>query len=189
MIMQNRKIVLAIGGSSGSIYAQRLMTKLAKIGTELTVGVLMSDNAIINWEIEIGSFDKMDWPFTFYSKNDFNAPFASGSARYDTMIVCPCSMGLLGRISAGLSDDLTTRAADVILKERRKLIIVPRETPYNLIHLKNMLSLTEAGAIICPATPSFYSRPQTVEEIADTVVDRVMDLAGLHIDQTYRWGE
>jgi 4-hydroxy-3-polyprenylbenzoate decarboxylase len=189
MIMQNRKIVLAIGGSSGSIYAQRLMTKLAKIGSELTVGVLMSDNAIINWEIEIGPFDKKDWPFTFYSKNDFNAPFASGSARYDTMIVCPCSMGLLGRISAGLSDDLTTRAADVILKERRKLIIVPRETPYNLIHLKNMLSLTEAGAIICPATPSFYSRPQTVEEIADTVVDRVMDLAGLHIDQTYRWGE
>jgi len=189
MIMQNRKIVLAIGGSSGSIYAQRLMTKLAKIGSELTVGVLMSDNAIINWEIEIGPFDKKDWPFTFYSKNDFNAPFASGSARYDTMIVCPCSMGLLGRFSAGLSDDLTTRAADVILKERRKLIIVPRETPYNLIHLKNMLSLTEAGAIICPATPSFYSRPQTVEEIADTVVDRVMDLAGLHIDQTYRWGE
>lgn len=189
MIMQNRKIVLAIGGSSGSIYAQRLMTKLAKIGSELTVGVLMSDNAIINWEIEIGPFDKKDWPFTFYSKNDFNAPFASGSARYDTMIVCPCSMGLLGRISAGLSDDLTTRASDVILKERRKLIIVPRETPYNLIHLKNMLSLTEAGAIICPATPSFYSRPQTVEEIADTVVDRVMDLAGLHIDQTYRWGE
>ncbi len=189
MIMQNRKIVLAIGGSSGSIYAQRLMTKLAKIGSELTVGVLMSDNAIINWEIEIGPFDKKDWPFTFHSKNDFNAPFASGSARYDTMIVCPCSMGLLGRFSAGLSDDLTTRAADVILKERRKLIIVPRETPYNLIHLKNMLSLTEAGAIICPATPSFYSRPQTVEEIADTVVDRVMDLAGLHIDQTYRWGE
>lgn len=189
MIMQNRKIVLAIGGSSGSIYAQRLMTKLAKIGSELTVGVLMSDNAIINWEIEIGPFDKKDWPFTFYSKNDFNAPFASGSARYDTMIVCPCSMGLLGRISAGLSDDLTTRAADVILKERRKLIIVPRETPYNLIHLKNMLSLTEAGAIICPATPSFYSRPLTVEEIADTVVDRVMDLAGLHTDQTYRWGE
>lgn len=189
MIMQNRKIVLAIGGSSGSIYAQRLMTKLAKIGSELTVGVLISDNAIINWEIEIGPFDKKDWPFTFYSKNDFNAPFASGSARYNTMIVCPCSMGLLGRISAGLSDDLTTRAADVILKERRKLIIVPRETPYNLIHLKNMLSLTEAGAIICPATPSFYSRPQTVEEIADTVVDRVMDLAGLHMDQTYRWGE
>jgi flavin prenyltransferase len=187
--MQNRKIVLAIGGSSGSIYAQRLMTKLAKIGKDITVGVLMSDNAIINWEIEIGPFDKKDWPFIFYSKNDFNAPFASGSARYDTMIVCPCSMGLLGRINAGLSDDLTTRAADVILKERRKLIIVPRETPYNLIHLKNMLSLTESGAIICPATPSFYSRPVTVIEIADTVVDRVMDLAGLHLDQTYRWGE
>lgn len=187
--MQNRKIVLAIGGSSGSIYAQRLMTKLSALGDKIIVGVLMSDNAIINWEIEIGPFDKSDWPFIFYQKNDFNAPFASGSARYDTMIVCPCSMGLLGRINAGLSDDLTTRAADVILKERRKLIIVPRETPYNLIHLKNMVSLTEAGAIICPATPSFYSKPQTLEEIADTVVDRVMDLAGLYMDQTYRWGD
>ena len=187
--MQKRKIVLAIGGSSGSIYAQRLMTKLVTIGGEITVGVLMSDNAIINWEIEIGPFNKSDWPFTFYQKNDFNAPFASGSARYETMIICPCSMGLLGRINAGLSDDLTTRAADVILKERRKLIIVPRETPYNLIHLKNMVSLTEAGAIICPATPSFYSKPQSVEEIADTVVDRVIDLAGLHNNNTYRWGE
>ncbi len=188
MIMQNRKIVLAIGGSSGSIYAQRLMTKLAKIGSELTVGVLMSDNAIINWEIEIGPFDKKDWPFTFYSKNDFNAPFASGSARYDTMIVCPCSMGLVGRIASGISTDLTTRAADVILKERRKLILVPRETPYSLIHLQNMTRITEAGGIICPATPSFYGRPTTFEALAATVVDRVLDLAGFDI-QTYRWGE
>lgn len=187
--MQNRKVVLAIGGSSGSIYAQRLMSKLSALSDKIIVGVLISENAVVNWEIEIGPFDKKLWPFTFYDKKDFNAPFASGSARYDTMIICPCSMGLLGRINAGLSDDLTTRAADVILKERRKLILVPRETPYNLIHLKNMLSLTEAGAIICPATPSFYSNPQSVEEIADTVVDRVMDLAGLQIQNTYRWGE
>jgi len=183
----NRKIVLGIGGSSGSIYAQRLMDKLAKI-KDVTVGVVMSDNAIINWEIEIGKWDKSIYPFSFYQKNDFMAPFASGSAQYDTMIICPSSMGLLSRISQGLSTDLMTRAADVVLKERRKLIIVPRETPYNLIHLRNMTALTEAGAIICPATPSFYSNPQTLHEIADTVVDRVLDLAGFDIS-SYRWGE
>ncbi|MBK9150136.1 MAG: UbiX family flavin prenyltransferase [Saprospiraceae bacterium] len=183
----SRKLVLAIGGSSGSIYAYRLMTKLSAI-QDITVGVVMSDNAIYNWELELGTFDQSVWPFSFYHKNDFMAPFASGSARYDTMIVCPCSMGLLARMAQGLSTDLMTRAADVMLKERRKLIIVPRETPYNLIHLRNMTTLTEAGAIICPATPSFYSKPQSVEAIADTVVDRILDLAGLDIN-TYRWGE
>jgi len=181
-----RKIVVAIGGSSGSIYAKLLMDKLAQIN-DVTVGVVMSDNAVINWKIEIGDFNKSDYPFTFYKKNDFMAPFASGSAKYDTMIICPSSMGLLSRIATGVSNDLTTRAADVILKERRKLIIVPREAPYNLIHLKNMTALTEAGAIICPATPSFYSQPETLEEICNTVVDRVLDLAGFDID-TYRWG-
>ncbi len=188
MIMTKNKIVIAIGGSSGSIYAQRLMSKLAIHTEEMEIGIVMTENAIINWEIEIGPFMENDWPFTFYNKKDFNAPFASGSAKYNTMIVCPCSMGLLARIANGISDDLITRAADVILKERRKLIIVPRETPYNLIHLNNMTSLTDAGAIICPATPSFYSRPQTVEQVVDTVVDRVLDLAGIDTD-TYRWGE
>jgi 4-hydroxy-3-polyprenylbenzoate decarboxylase len=183
----NRKIVLAIGGSSGSIYAKLLMDKLSQI-KDLTVGVVMSDNAIVNWEIEIGPFDESVYPFTFYKKNDFMAPFASGSAKYETMIICPSSMGLLARISGGISNDLTTRAADVILKERRKLIIVPREAPYNLIHLRNMTALTEAGAIVCPATPSFYSKPKSIEEICNTVVDRVLDLAGIDIS-TYRWGE
>lgn len=185
--MASSKIVVAIGGSSGSIYALRLLTKLSKLRDQLTVGIIMSDNAILNWEIEIGPFNKADWPFTFYHKTDFNAPFASGSAQYGTMIICPSSMGLVGRIAHGVSDDLTTRAADVILKERRRLIIVPREAPYNLIHLTNMTLLTQAGAIICPATPSFYSKPETLEQIADTVVDRVLDLAGIDI-KTYRWG-
>lgn len=148
----------------------------------------MSDNAVVNWEIEIGAFNRNEWPFDFYNKNDFNAPFASGSTKYESMIICPCSMGLLGRIANGISDDLTSRAADVMLKERRKLIIVPRETPYNLVHLRNMTLLTEAGAIICPATPSFYSKPQTLEQIVDTVVDRILDLAGIE-NQSYRWGE
>ena len=115
------------------------------------------------------------------------APFASGSAKYGAMIICPCSMGTLGRIAAGTSEDLTTRAADVMLKERRKLVLVTRDTPLNLIHINNMKIITEAGGIICPASPSFYSRPQTMEQLAATVVDRVIDLVGL-TQKTYRWG-
>jgi len=184
---EKKKIVLAIGGSSGSVYAQRLMTKL-KAFDDLQIGVVMTENARLNWEIEIGKFSEQDWPFKFYAKNDFFAPFASGSARYETMVVCPCSMGLLARIALGISDDLITRAADVILKERRRLIIVPREAPLSLIHLKNMTSLTEAGAIICPATPSFYSNPSTITEVVDTVTTRIIDLMHLQQD-TYRWGE
>ncbi len=125
---------------------------------------------------------------TYFSKTDFMAPFASGSGDYDIMIIVPCSMGTLGRIAAGISDDLISRAADVVLKERRKLICVVRETPYNLIHLRNMETITLAGGIICPATPSFYSKPNTIEEVAATVIDRVLDLAGIKID-TYRWGK
>jgi len=183
----NRRIIVAIGGSSGSIYAKLLMDKFAAM-TDIKVGVVMTENALLNWKLELGDFDTSVYPFDFYKKDDFFAPFASGSAKYDTMIVCPCSMGLLSRIATGHSNDLITRAADVILKERRKLIIVPREAPYSLIHLRNMTSVTEAGAIICPATPSFYSQPQTITEICNTVVDRIVDLCGLQQD-TYRWGE
>ena len=123
-----------------------------------------------------------------WDNKDFNAPFASGSSSYDTMIICPASMGMVGRIAHGVSDDLITRAADVMLKERRRLILVPRETPYSLIHINNMKLLTEAGAVICPATPSFYSRPQTIDELVATVTDRVLTLAGFTID-TFRWNE
>src|SRR5690606_5518831 len=123
-----------------------------------------------------------------YSKDDFMAPFASGSSSFETMIICPCSMGTIGRIAAGISNDLITRAADVMLKERRKLICVVRETPYNLIHLRNMMAVTEAGGIICPATPSFYSRPKNLEEAVDTVVSRVLQLSGIKMEG-YRWQE
>ena len=184
-----KKIVLAIGGSSGSIYAKVLMDKLLRLETQWQkVGVVMSDNAKFNWKYELGNEDYLNYPFDFYDKKDFMAPFASGSAKYDTMIACPCSMGLLGRIAAGISDDLPTRAADVILKERRRLILVLRDTPYSLIHIRNMQLLTEAGAVICPATPSFYSKPQSFEELAATVVDRVLDLAGFDLE-SYRWSE
>lgn len=147
----------------------------------------MSDNARFNWEYELGNRDFATYPFDFYEKNDFMAPFASGSAKFDTMIVCPCSMGVLGRIASGMSNDLTTRAADVILKERRRLILVLRDTPFSLIHINNMKLVTEAGGIICPASPSFYSKPQTFTELAATVIDRVLDLAGFELN-AYRWG-
>jgi 4-hydroxy-3-polyprenylbenzoate decarboxylase len=183
------KIIVAIGGSSGSIYAKILLDRLKIIVNQTqAIGVVMSDNAIYNWELEIGPFSKDEYPFTFYNKMDFMAPFASGSAKYEVMLVCPCSMGLLGRIAAGISTDLTTRAADVILKERRKLILVTREMPLSLIHLRNMETVTLAGGIICPATPSFYGKPLTIEEVAGTVIDRVLDLSGLDW-QSFRWGE
>lgn len=184
-----RKIVVAIGGSSGSIYAKVLLDKLQVLQNQfpITIGVVMSKNAALNWQLELENENYHNYPFDFYKKDDFMAPFASGSAKYDTMIVCPCSMGVLGRIASGVSNDLTTRAADVVLKERRKLILVTRETPLSLIHLNNMKTVTEAGGIICPAVPSFYSQPKTFEELAATVVDRVLDLAGFELD-SFRWG-
>ncbi|MEM7106352.1 MAG: UbiX family flavin prenyltransferase [Bacteroidota bacterium] len=184
-----KKIVVAVGGASGSIYAKVLLDKLNMLKDQTdNVGVVMSDNARFNWEYELGNKDYENYPFTFYGKMDFMAPFASGSAKYETMIVCPCSMGVLGRIASGVSDDLVTRAADVILKERRKLILIIRDTPYNLIHINNMKTVTEAGGIICPASPSFYSKPDTFEELVATVIDRVLDLAGFDLN-TYRWSE
>ena len=148
----------------------------------------MSDNAKDVWKFELGNTDYEKLPFKIYSKSDFFAPFASGSARYNTMIICPCSMGTLARIASGISNDLTTRAADVVLKERRKLILITRDTPLSLIHINNMKTITEAGGIICPASPSFYSKPQTFEALASTVVDRAIDLAGL-TNSSFRWAE
>jgi 4-hydroxy-3-polyprenylbenzoate decarboxylase len=183
------KIVLAITGASGSIYARLLIEKLLTIKQQWQdVAVVMTDNAKQVWETELGNTDYTHYPVQFYSKNDFNAPFASGSGRYNTMIIAPCSMGTLGRIASGVSNDLISRAADVVLKERRKLICLVRDTPYNLIHIRNMETVTLAGGIICPATPSFYSRPTTIEEVVTTVTDRVLDLAGLDV-KTYRWGQ
>jgi 4-hydroxy-3-polyprenylbenzoate decarboxylase len=182
------RIVIAVTGASGSIYAKVLFDRLLQMKEQWSaVGVVMSDNAKMVWEYELGNCSFEEYPFTFYTKNDFMAPFASGSGQYQTMIVAPCSMGTLGRIASGISDDLVTRAADVVLKERRKLILMIRDTPYNLIHIRNMEMVTLAGGIICPATPSFYSKPRNFEELAATVVDRALDLAGLEV-KTYRWG-
>lgn len=183
------KIVIAISGASGSIYAKLLLDRLVGLQDQIeAVGVIMSDNAKLNWQLELKNKDYDNYPFSFYSKNDFMAPFASGSAKYNSMVVVPCSMGALGRIATGVSNDLTTRAADVILKERRKLILVARDTPLSLIHLQNMTTVTQAGGIICPAIPSFYSQPKSIDELAMTVVSRIIDLLNLE-DSSYRWGE
>jgi len=182
------KILIAITGASGSIYAKLLLDKLTQIrGQWLELALVISDNAKKIWQTELGNQGFEDYPFSYYDKFDFTAPFASGSAQYNIMVVVPCSMGTLGRIASGVSDDLVTRAADVILKERRKLILVVRDTPYNLIQIKNMETVTLAGGIICAATPSFYSKPSTVEEVALTVVHRVIDLTGLELN-SFRWG-
>jgi 4-hydroxy-3-polyprenylbenzoate decarboxylase len=189
MIHSKHRLVVAISGASGSIYAKVLLDKLVKLQDQLDqVGIVMSDTARQVWEYELGNMDYTKYAFRFYDKSDFNAPFASGSASYRTMIVCPCSMGTLARMASGISNDLISRAADVILKERRRLILVIRDTPLSLIHINNMKTITEAGGIICPASPSFYSRPANFEALAATVVDRVLDLAGLKIE-TYRWSE
>lgn len=185
MNQQKKKIVLAITGASGSIYARRLMQQLQTYD-HVEVGVVLSRNAPDVWQHELG--EEIQCPFPVYDRTDYRAPFASGSARYRHMIICPCSMGTLGRIATGLSDDLTTRAADVILKERRQLICVVRDTPLNLIQIENMLKVTQAGGIILPAAPSFYSHPKDFEELADTVTHRILDLVGLE-PPAYRWGE
>ena len=183
------KIVVAITGASGSVYPKILLQKLLTKNDQWTdLSVVMTGNAMEVWKTEMDNEDYKQIPVKFYTQQDFTAPFASGSGQYDTMIIIPCSMGTLGRVAGGISNDLITRAADVILKERRKLICVVRDMPYNLIHIRNMETITLAGGIICPATPSFYSKPTNIEEVAATVVDRVLDLAGIKI-QSFRWGK
>lgn len=182
------KIAVAITGASGAIYAKLFLDKLTQLKDQLTeLSIVMSDNAKFVWKAELGDETYNDFPARYFSTKDFMAPFASGSAQYDALVVIPCSMGTLGRIASGISNDLTTRGADVMLKERKKLICVVRDTPYNLVHIRNMETVTLAGGIICPASPSFYSNPTTLQDAAATVVDRVIDLIGLK-NPSYRWG-
>jgi 4-hydroxy-3-polyprenylbenzoate decarboxylase len=188
-MIKKPKIVVAITGASGSIYAERLLYYLQLAHSQFErVDLVFSTNALQVWEHELGSKSYQNYDFQVYESTNFLAPFASGSAGYDVMIVCPASMGTLGRIAHGISNDLISRAADVMLKEKGKLIVVPRETPYNLIHLRNLTTLAEAGAIVVPATPSFYSKPSSIEALVDTVVHRVLALAEIDIPH-YQWGK
>jgi len=183
------KLIIGVTGASGAIYAKVLFDSLLNLGDQLKeVAVLFSENAKSVWKYELGNSNFEKLPFISYQKDDFYSPVASGSAGFDAMIIVPCSMGTLGRIASGVSNDLMTRAADVMLKERRKLILVARETPLSLIHINNMKTITEAGGIICPAIPSFYSHPKTMEELAATVTNRALSLARIEVGG-FRWGE
>jgi 4-hydroxy-3-polyprenylbenzoate decarboxylase len=186
---RRRKIVLAITGASGSVYALKLIEKLQQLKSPPEeIAVIFSDTAREIWEAETGQRYVTAFPAKEYGNKSFYAPFASGSSQYDTMIICPASMGTIGRIANGTSDDLIARSADVMLKERRRLIVVPRESPYNLIHINNLKTVTLAGAIVCPASPSFYSNPKTIDDLVMTVVDRIIDLAGFD-SNGFRWME
>jgi 4-hydroxy-3-polyprenylbenzoate decarboxylase len=184
------KLVVAVGGASGSIYARRLLDTLAGIHARdpraLEVGLCFSSAGAEVWQHELGPVP--EYPFRRYGLRDFRAPFASGSAGWDAMVVIPCSTGGLARIAHGISEDLIGRAADVMLKERRKLVLVVRETPLSQIHLENMLAVTRAGGVVLPAAPSFYSKPQTVDALLDTVLGRVLDQVGLPNQLAPRWG-
>jgi len=181
------KLVVAIGGASGSVYARRLLDALVPLASTVEVGLVFTQFGNEVWTHEIGEVPA--YPFKKYGLRDFRAPFASGSAGWDAMVVIPCSTGGLARIAHGISDDLVGRAADVMMKERRKLVLVVRETPLSAIHLENMLAVTRAGAVVLPASPSFYSKPATLDSLLDTVVGRVLDQIGLPNTLMPRWGE
>ena len=180
------KLVIAATGASGTIYLQRLLAQIDCAAHE--VHLVMSGHASQVAKQELGNLE-IPLDVSQHSENDMNVPFVSGSARFDAMVIVPCSMATLGRIASGSSDSALLRAADVFLKERRKLILVPRETPWNLIHARNVVTLLEAGAIVLPAIPSFYSQPDSVNAIVDTVVWRILDQLGLPNPGAYRWAE
>lgn len=182
------KIIVAITGASGSIYAKHILELLTKLKDgPKEISLIFSDSGKKVWDYEIGSPLVESSKIHQYSYNDFFAPVASGSAGYEAMVIIPCSMGTLGRIASGTSDDLISRAADVMLKERKKLILVTREAPLNLIHIENMKTVTLAGGVIYPASPSFYSKPSSKEELELTVVNRVIDILGFKSDFK-KWG-
>ena len=180
------KLVLAATGASGTIYLQRLLEQIDCAAHE--VHLVLSGHAK---QVAAQEVDELKIPegVAQHSENDLNVPFVSGSARFDAMVIVPCSMATLGRIASGSSDSALLRAADVFLKERRKLVLVPRETPWNLIHARNVVTLLEAGAIVLPAIPSFYSRPKSVNDVVDTVIWRILDQIGLPNPKAFRWAE
>lgn len=187
-----KKIVVAITGASGAPYAKRLLTWLgarAKNEGDVEIGVCLSATAPEVWALECGGDIRESIDQPVWGARDYKAPFASGSAGWHAMAIVPCSMGTCARIAHGISDTLLTRAADVMIKERRTLVVVPREMPLSLIHLENLTALARAGAIIQPAMPSFYGRTKTLEQAIDTVVGRTLDQLGLDHDMLKRWGD
>lgn len=179
------KILLGISGASGAIYAKKIIEYFSN-NKENELSLIFTDTAKKVWEYEINDFQMKDISFEIYENDDFFTPAASGSSDFEAMIVCPCSMGTMAKIANGIADNLLTRAADVMLKENKRLVIVPREMPYNLIHISNMKKLMEAGAKICPASPSFYQKPQTIDELVVSVVQKILNLVDIRIN-TINW--
>lgn len=178
--MSKLRIIIGITGASGSLYAHLMLRKLAELRDQVEeVAVVVSKTGEKVWKYELPDVPLDTYGFRQYDPDSYFAPMASGSSGYDSMIIIPCSVGALGRIAAGTADDLMTRAADVMLKERRKLILVVRESPYSLIHLRNMATVTEAGGVILPASPGFYMNPGSVDELCLTVVDKALAVAGV----------
>jgi len=178
------KLVIASTGASGAIYLQRLLDWIEPAAHE--VHLVLSEHARQVIAEEIGEL-RVPEGVVQHGDQTMHVPFVSGTARFDAMVIVPCSMGTLGRIVAGTSETTILRAADVFLKERRRLILVPRETPWSLVHARNVVAVTEAGALVLPATPSYYSHPKSVGEVADTVVFRILDQLGLPVPQAFRW--
>lgn len=201
--MRNRNIVVGITGASGSIYGLRLVAELLRGGCRLTLLISRTGFQVIRHETDLGwqgnavdteeivrkHFRADEEQLCYFAEDDLSAPVASGSSAPDAMIVCPCSMGTLSRIACGNSGNLLERCADVVLKERRTLVMVPRETPLNEIHLENMLKLSRMGAGIVPAMPAFYHHPSSVEEMVDFVVGKAMDALGIEHELFRRWGK
>jgi 4-hydroxy-3-polyprenylbenzoate decarboxylase len=181
------KIVVGVGGASGAPYAKRLLDFLAREGPAagVSVDLVFTTTGRQIWTHEIGSAP--DYPFRTWKNQDLTAPFASGSSRYDAMCIVPCSAAGLARVAYGVSTDLVGRAADVMLKERKRLVLLLRETPISLVHARAIAQVVEAGAFVMPAAPSFYSRPATLDELVDTVVARVLDRLGIPNEVMRRW--
>jgi len=186
-----RKVVVGITGASGAPYAKRLVGVLREWMREsdgkAKVAVVASETAPEVWALECGGDLREQLGVPVWGGRDYSAPFASGSAGWDAMVILPCSMSTVSKVAHGTSDTLVTRAADVMLKERRTLILVPRETPLGLIHLENLTQVTRAGALVLPAMPSFYGKPTTMEDLVDTVVARVLDHLGVAHKLSHRW--
>lgn len=180
-----KRLVVGITGASGAIYAARALQFL-RDETSIEVEVVFSKTGRVVWQHEVGT-DPATYGYRIWNPGDFTAPFASGSARVDGMLVVPCSVGSAARIAHGLSTDLVGRAADVMLKERRPLVLVVRETPFSLIHLRNLTQLAEAGAVVMPASPGFYHQPKSIEELVDHLVARMFDRLGIDNELFRRW--
>lgn len=180
------KIVVAATGASGAIYTQRLLDNLDPRQHEIHFIATRQAGEVAALELP-GGLQIPTGVKVYAETGSMLVPFVSGSAQFDALVVIPASMGTIGRIASGVSDSTIARAADVFLKERRQLILVPREAPYNLIHLRNMVTLTEAGATIIPASPAFYSQPQTISSLVDTIIARVLDHLGIEHKLVKRW--